>query len=97
MDNLARCAFLAKQNGMSYGKYMALFKPQLPKPQKPKKLKGESLVRKVCQHCGQEFVDPNRKLYCSQICTCRASNARSYARHKERLMNNGKAENAGNE
>ena len=97
MDNLARCAFLAKQNGMSYGKYMALFNPQLPKQQKPKKLKDECLARKVCQRCGKEFFHQTRKLYCSQSCADKAFNAKVYAKRKERLMNNGKAENAGKE
>ena len=39
MDNLAKCAFLARQNRMSYGKYMALHKP--PKEPKPKVKKQE--------------------------------------------------------
>lgn len=54
MDNLARDAFLARQNGMSYGQYMAKFNP--PKEPVKKKKPLETMYRATCIGCGIEFV-----------------------------------------
>ena len=66
MDNLARNAMLARQAGMSYGKWKAL-QPRV-EPQKPKS-KGSEYER-VCVYCGKDFIVKTRReqKYCSQYC-----------------------------
>ena len=49
MDNLARDAFLARQNKMSYGQYMAKFNP----PKEPvKKNTLDYMYKATCAGCG---------------------------------------------
>ena len=68
MDNLAKDAFLAIQNGMSYGQYMAKFKP--PKEPLKKKKAIDYLYRTNCAGCGNEFVQSEKRSrkYCSERC-----------------------------
>lgn len=62
MDNLAKDAFLARQNGMSYGRYIAKYKP--PKPPRSK-VKKET--EKLCQECGTEIPkDSKRRKFCKK-------------------------------
>lgn len=64
MDNLAKCAFLARQEGISYGQWMA-------------KHKGEAvpevkLPGKICPYCKNEIALPKglgkQRRYCSDEC-----------------------------
>lgn len=73
MDNLAKDAFMAKKNGMSYGQYMAMFKPKADPKKKP--ILKEGVSRHTCQQCGKEFIqyDKRRRLYCSPYCKQNAS------------------------
>ena len=63
MDNLARDAMLAKQAGMSYGRWKALQKPK-------------QVLRKIpkgwipCEHCGKYFKPKPKQRFCD--ITCRA-------------------------
>ena len=73
MDNLAKDAFLARQNGMSYGNYMASKKPVIkpvvkPVRKAPEKPKYE--VKRNCIMCGNEFVryDKRPQKYCCNEC-----------------------------
>ena len=59
MDNLAKDAFLARQNRMSYGQYMAKFKPAVPK----------ASVKRKCLNCGRWFKPTKVKLrFCNNDC-----------------------------
>ena len=67
MDNLARNAMLAKQAGMSYGKWKALQPRVEVKVQKETKpLTNES----KCIRCGTVFykADKRKRLYCNEEC-----------------------------
>ena len=67
MDNLAKDAFMAKQNGMSYGKYMATKKPAYKAADSaPRGAKMEL----VCAVCGKKFYRYDRRFqkYCSRQC-----------------------------
>lgn len=81
MDNLAKCAFLARQNGMSYGQYMALYRP--PKPPRPKVKKlAEKKPDKLCKECGNPIVQ--KKGVRPQIFCCVACCMRWHGRNKNR-------------
>lgn len=86
MDNLAKDAFLARQNKMSYGQYMAKFNP----PKEPVKKKPiDHMYRRICAYCGKEFVlsEKRNKKYCSLYCGRNAS----YEREMERLKQDGES------
>lgn len=86
MDNLARDAFLARQNGMSYGQYMAKFNP----PKEPvKKKQLDYMYKATCAGCGVEFTqsEKRKKKYCTEDCRRKYE----YIRKKER--DHGKSEN----
>ena len=75
MDNLAREAMLARQAGMSYGKWKAL---QPPQEERPKELpKGW----KKCECCGKPFKMRQGKRFCEIDCRTKAYEAR------RRIMN----------
>ena len=52
MDNLARNAMLAKQAGMSYGKWKALHPTTPPQTDTEQKIPDDW---SVCQYCGKAF------------------------------------------
>lgn len=81
MGNLAKCAALAKEAGISYGQYMAV-KGETPKKETPKQ---NSEFLKKCQWCGKEFYWPykRRKIFCDSYCQ-KASAAERYRRRKAR-------------
>ena len=64
MDNLSRCAMLAKQKGLSYGRYMALYGHTLPKK------KEESIPEgwRKCLYCGKLFKPKPGQKYCDLYC-----------------------------
>lgn len=67
MDNLARNAFLARQAGMSYGKWKAMQPPvQIVKKETP----TETKEMKVCPWCGEKFKPNmgNKQKYCDVSC-----------------------------
>lgn len=81
MDNLARNAFMAKQAGLSYGRWKAM-QPIVPVV---KKEPEETKKTKVCPWCGEKFV-PNRfnsrQKYCNTVCQQTAyyeNNKKKYA------------------
>lgn len=76
MDNLARNAMLAKQAGMSYGKWKAL-QPRV-EPQKPHKSEWE----RVCPYCGKTFVKKSNRVqtYCDYYCRNEAQKERDRIR-----------------
>ena len=76
MDNLARCAMLAKQKGMSYGRYQALYGKPVPK----KEEKTLPVKWQVCPWCGKEFKAKTNQIYCEPYCQCEASKERARQR-----------------
>ena len=81
MDNLARNAMLAKQAGMSYGKWKAM-QPIVPVA---KKELEETKKEKVCPWCGNKFVTSKfngKQKYCNTVCQQTAyyeNNKKKYA------------------
>ena len=59
MDNLARNAMLARQAGLSYGKWKALQPATVPTKE------AELAGLKVCPHCEKRFNGRNNQKYCS--------------------------------
>lgn len=78
MDNLARCAFLAKKAGMSYGNWMAIY------GEKDIKKKEEPITDgwKPCEYCGKLFRAVGTKRYCEPECR----NSDYYEKNSERLI-----------
>ena len=69
MDNLAKDAFMARQKGMTYGKYMATKKPAERKAPQPRR----GGIKRYCELCGKAFVryDNRPQKYCSKECKAR--------------------------
>lgn len=87
MDNLARNAMLAKQAGMSYGKWKAL---QPVVPIEKKEVVPEGWIR--CAYCNKPFKPHNpQQKYCEYMCRERGYaekakevTARYQAKYRER-------------
>ena len=71
MDRLARNAMLARQAGMSYGKWKAL-QPRIP----VEKMAPENWIE--CEWCGKPFRPRGGKRFCDLDCRDRAYRARKY-------------------
>ena len=82
MDNLAKDAFMAKQNGMSYGKYMATKKPAYKTEDAPPR---GAKVKFVCAVCGSVFYRYDRRAqkYCSLKCKQKVDNEREKKRYRD--------------
>lgn len=65
MDNLARAAMLAKEAGMSYGRWMAL-----QKPKKREKKIPEGWI--ACELCGKYFKPHTNQRFCDLSCRAEA-------------------------
>lgn len=76
MDNLARNAMLAKQAGMSYGKWKAMQPPVKPPERK------KSQYERVCAYCGKTFVKKSnhKQIYCEYYCRNEAQKERDRQR-----------------
>lgn len=85
MDNLARNAFLARQAGMSYGKWKAM-----QGPVKPPERKGYEKLG-ICKYCRKTFLQSrsNKRQYCDSYCKDEASKERAKQRLLERCGANG--------
>jgi predicted nucleic acid-binding Zn ribbon protein len=85
MDNLARNAMLARQAGMSYGKWKAL-----QHRAEPAKKETKSEWERVCPYCGETFIKMNRrrKIFCSDYCRIEVEKERT--RQRKEQMNNDK-------
>ena len=86
MDVLAMEAMLAKQAGMSYGRWKAMQEPQEPKE---KELPDGWLK---CERCGQPFKKKAGKRFCDLDCRMKAyeaqlkiKNAERYRRSKQKF------------
>lgn len=78
MDSLARNAMLARQAGMSYGKWKALQPREEPK----EKTLPEGWSK--CEYCGKAFklLNGRKKLYCDAYCGRYAY----YQKNREKLL-----------
>lgn len=78
MDNLARCAMLAKRDGMSYGQWMAIH------GEKQIKKKEESINEgwKPCEWCGKMFRARPNKRFCDLDCR----SAAYYENNRDKLL-----------
>lgn len=70
MDNLARNAMLARQAGMSYGKWKAL------QPIVPIEKKKIPDGWKACEHCGEPFKPKQGQKFCDIYCRTKAYESR---------------------
>lgn len=77
MDNLARNAMLARQAGMSYGKWKALQPVVVP----VKKEIPEGM--KECPHCGKAFKGRKNQRFCNPECTAQYNNIKRRKTNKE--------------
>lgn len=88
MDNLSYCAARAKEENISYGKYMAIhFVPV-------HRIEVEfDAYMKECKFCKSVFYPSNARLkYCSSACAANANRRSSlerYRRLKKGCVNNG--------
>jgi hypothetical protein len=85
MDNLARNAMLAKEAGLSYGKWKALQPVVEPK----RKLLPEGW--KECPWCGKDFKGRSNKRYCDIECRLQDYNRRRRITDKEYMIQGRKA------
>lgn len=94
MDRLARNAMLAKQAGMSYGKWKAM--------QQPVKVEDKPLPEgwRKCEYCGEPFKGKQGKKFCDIDCRRKAYHdkeiaiQREYQRKRRARLKEG-ADNAG--
>lgn len=77
MDNLARNAMLAKQAGMSYGKWKAM------QPIVPVVKKKIPDGWKACEHCGEPFKPKQGQRFCDIGCRNEAYRKRGNAIKRE--------------
>ncbi len=79
MDNLARCAMLAKRDGMSYGQWMAMYGEKvINKKEEPVLPPGW----KLCEGCGKPFQAKRQQRFCEISCRDQA-----YKRnHREKML-----------
>ena len=67
MDQLSIDAMEARRLGLSYGKYIALYRPEKPPAVRYPKMRSNGEI--LCAQCGSPIVNgSNRKKYCSQDC-----------------------------
>ena len=78
MDNLARNAMLAKQAGMSYGKWKAMQQQVVVEKKMP-----DGFV--VCAYCGEQFKPKTKRKqkYCGAECCNRASHEKRMKLYRE--------------
>ena len=80
MDNLARNAMLARQAGMSYGKWKAM-QPivQIVKPEIPEGWQK-------CDGCGVAFFSKRKKRFHDEVCRQRTYDKRKYEKKKQKKV-----------
>jgi hypothetical protein len=94
MDNLARCAMLAKQAGLSYGNWIAIY------GEKEIKKKEEPIPDgwKPCEWCGKPFRGMHNKRFCDMTCRVQAyydNNREKIIETKKMNYRKGKQKNEG--
>ena len=68
MDNLARCAMLARKDGMSYGQWMAIHGEKVAEKKTKKKEEVNPEGWKPCEYCGKLFRAKGSKRFCELEC-----------------------------
>lgn len=79
MDKLSREVAMAREAGMSYGKWKAMQPVVAPTPKRV----GRAVV---CAYCGKEFIQytKNQRKYCDDLCKGRAANEAEKQRRREK-------------
>lgn len=84
MDNLAKNAMLAKEAGMSYGRWKALQYQQQPKKEKKPDEIPEGWVH--CEHCKKPFKPKTKhQRFCESNCQQQAFYLRNHERELEKM------------
>ena len=84
MDNLAREAMMAKQAGMSYGRWKAMH--YNPTKAAPVNAEEKSEYEVKCLNCGRDIMlyNKRKRLYCDSYC---GEQYRTRQRHEKRRKN----------
>ena len=81
MDNLAKCAFLAKKAGMSYGNWMAIYGEKIIVKKEAKIPAGW----KLCEGCKKPFRGKPNQRFCEPQCRNEVYQKKYLESHKEHL------------
>ncbi len=95
MDQLSIDNMEARRLGLSYGKYIALYRPEKPRAERyPKRNYREQEKRPFCVICGAPIpAGSHRRKYCSPACADQAAQEWQHnARKRQRKGNNLKEE-----
>lgn len=84
MDQLTKDAVAATKLGMSYGKYIAKYKPPTPPVERfPKKQQKQEEKKIRCVSCGKELMPGSRsRRYCGPDCAHMARREQELARQR---------------
>lgn len=81
MDNLAKCAFLAKKAGMSYGNWMAIYGEKITR-------KKEVVIPegwKLCECCKKPFRGKPNQRFCEPHCRNSTYQKQYSESHRDRI------------
>ena len=86
MDQLSADALAAKRLGLSYGKYIALHRPEKPRAERyPKRNQRGQEKRPLCVVCGAQIpANSHRRKYCSPACSDKALQDQNKDQKKQR-------------
>ena len=84
MDRLSRHAAAARAEGISYGQWIAKYRPPMPPAERFPKRKGDAEQRR-CPVCDAPIRPESRARYCGRVCQAKAKEEREIQRSEERL------------
>ena len=82
MDNLARAAFMARQEGLTYGQWMAKYGTNPYAKKKP------VILDRICPQCGAE-IPKQRRRFCSDECSAHWHNRQKREERQNKHFPNG--------
>ena len=85
-DYLTMCSIAAQEDGMSYGKYMAMHGYHPPELADVEGVEVPQGIPKICPNCGKVFYDSTtkRKVYCSFDCQRTFCDRQAAQRYRDR-------------
>ena len=85
-DYLTMCSIAAQEDGMSYGKYMAMHGYHPPIRIDAEGVEVPQGIPKICPNCGKVFYDSTtkRKVYCSFDCQRTFCDRQAAQRYRDR-------------